>query len=110
MMRTSEDELQQRAEHIAQHLRASSPQLAAEVVASRSVLGGGSAPGTTLPSRAVAVKAAGISIDQILRRLRRWETPIVARVEDNRVLLDLRTVAAEQDAVIVSALESSDKE
>jgi L-seryl-tRNA(Ser) seleniumtransferase len=77
-----------------------------EVVESRSVLGGGSAPGTTLPSRAVAVKAAGISADQILRRLRAWETPVVARVEDDRVLLDLRTVAAEQDGMIIALLES----
>jgi L-seryl-tRNA(Ser) seleniumtransferase len=106
MMRVSEDELQHRAEHIVQHLRISSPQLAVEVVESRSVLGGGSAPGTTLPSRAVAVKAEGISIDQILSRLREWETPVVARLEDDRVLLDLRTIAAEQDGLIIALLES----
>jgi L-seryl-tRNA(Ser) seleniumtransferase len=106
MMRVSEDHLHHRAEDIVRRLRATSPQLAVEVVESRSVLGGGSAPGTTLPSRAVAVKAAGISADQILRRLRAWETPVVARVEDDRVLLDLRTVAAEQDGMIIALLES----
>jgi L-seryl-tRNA(Ser) seleniumtransferase len=106
MMRASEDELQHRAEHIARHLRGSSPQLDVEVIESRSVLGGGSAPGSTLSSRAVAVKIAGMSSDEILRHLRRWQTPIIARVEENRVLLDLRTVEPRQDTAIVTALEN----
>ncbi len=106
MMRASEDELQHRAEHIARQLRISAPQLEIEVVESRSVLGGGSAPGSTLPSRAVAVKSGSIPADEILQSLRRWRTPIVARVEEDRVLLDLRTVEPEQDAAIVAALES----
>ena len=105
MMRISEDELQQRAEHIARQLRTNSPQLAIEVVESRSVLGGGSAPGSTLRSRAVSVKCA-VSCDEIMAHLREWETPIIARVEDDRVLLDLRTVEADRDATIVAALAS----
>ena len=101
-----ENGLQHRAGHMAQHLRISSPHLAVEVVEARSVLGGGSAPGTSLPSRAVAIKSADLSADRILEQLRRWETPIIARVEDNRVLLDLRTVEREQDANITAALQS----
>ena len=106
MMRVSEDDLQQRAEHITRKLRIDSPRIEVEVVESRSVLGGGSAPGTTLPSRAVAVTIAGLSADSILAALRQHRTPIIARVENDRVLLDLRTVAAEQDALIVAALGS----
>ncbi len=106
MLRLSEDELQHRAEQLARQLRISSPQLAIEIIASRSVLGGGSAPGTTLPSRALAVKTAGHTADALLERLRQWATPIVARVENDRVLLDLRTVEPSQDVVIVAALQS----
>jgi L-seryl-tRNA(Ser) seleniumtransferase len=106
MLRASEDDLQVRAEEIVRSLRISSPQLALEVVESRAVLGGGSLPGTSLPSRAVAVKSGDASPDQVLEQLRRWQTPIVARVEDNRVLLDLRTVEPEHDATIVAAMES----
>ena len=47
-----------------------------------------------------------MTADALLERLRRWETPIIARVEDERVLLDLRTVFPEQDASLVAALES----
>ncbi len=106
MMRVSEDELQHRAEQVARQLRIRSPELEVEVVESRSLLGGGSAPGAMLPSRAVAVRAPHLSADELLRRLRECETPIVGRVEDDRVLLDLRTVAAEQDAIILAALAS----
>jgi L-seryl-tRNA(Ser) seleniumtransferase len=106
MMRASEDELQHRGEQMVRKLRISSPQIEVEVIASRSVLGGGSAPGATLPSRAVAVRVAAASPGSVLEGLRRWRTPIVARVENDRVLLDLRTVAPEQDEAIVAALES----
>lgn len=105
MLRVTDGELQHRAEHIARQLRISAPQLEIEVVESRSVLGGGAAPGSTLPSRALAVRSGGLSSDEMLRRLRQWATPIIARVEDDRVLLDLRTVEPAQDAMIVAALE-----
>jgi L-seryl-tRNA(Ser) seleniumtransferase len=105
MMRGSEDELQHRAEKIAGHLRIGSPQLEIEIVESRSVLGGGSAPGTTLPSRALAVKSIGHTADMLLKKLREWETPIVARVEEDRVLLDLRTVEPAQDATLIAAFQ-----
>jgi L-seryl-tRNA(Ser) seleniumtransferase len=106
MMRLTGDDLQHRAEHIARHLRISAPQLEVEVIESRSVLGGGSAPGATLPSRVLALRIAGMPADRVLERLRRWETPVVARVEADRVLLDLRTVEPEHDAVVTAALES----
>jgi L-seryl-tRNA(Ser) seleniumtransferase len=106
MMRLSAEDLQRRAEHIVRHLRISSLQLEVEVVEARSVIGGGSAPGATLLSYAVAVKSASHPAEQILERLRQWTTAIVARVEDGRVLLDLRTVGAEDDAAVMAALES----
>jgi len=106
MLRVTDEELQHRAEHIARQLRISSPHLEIEVVESRSVLGGGAAPGSTLPSRALAVRRGGLSADEMLVRLRQWEMPIIARVEDDRVLLDLRTVEASQDATVTAALGS----
>jgi L-seryl-tRNA(Ser) seleniumtransferase len=106
MLRVSEEELQHRAEHMARQLQIRSPQLEIEVVESHSVLGGGAAPGSTLPSRALAVKRGKLSPGEMLGRLRQWEMPIIARVEDDRVLLDLRTVEPAQDAMIIAALES----
>jgi L-seryl-tRNA(Ser) seleniumtransferase len=109
MMRFSEDELERRANQIADRVRANCPNLLVEVAESRSVLGGGAAPGSTLPTRVLAVKSASHNADELCARLRQWEMPIIARVEEGRVLLDLRTVEPEQEEAIVAALESMSK-
>ncbi|MFZ1134381.1 MAG: L-seryl-tRNA(Sec) selenium transferase, partial [Candidatus Korobacteraceae bacterium] len=106
MMRLTEEQIDERAEHMMHKLHVSCPRLEVAVVATRSVIGGGSAPGATLPSRAVAVSSAEMGADVIARTLRQWMTPVIARVEDGRVLLDLRTVEPEQDAVVVTAVEA----
>ncbi len=104
MMRLTEEQIDDRAEHMMRRLHIGNPRLEIEVVATRSVIGGGSAPGATLASRALAVSSPEMGADAMAQKLREWETPIVARVEEGRVLLDLRTVEPEQDAVIVEAL------
>jgi L-seryl-tRNA(Ser) seleniumtransferase len=106
MMRISEEKLALRAGEMAERLRSSCPGLNVEVIESRSVLGGGAAPGSTLPTCALALSSVSMRADELCARLRQWETPIIARVEDGRVLLDLRTVEPEQEAVIVAALGS----
>jgi len=105
MMRISEEELARRAGEMAKQLRSSRPHLQVEVIESGSVLGGGAAPGSTLPTRVVAVRSERMSADELCSRLRRWETPIIARIEGDRVLLDLRTVEHTQEAVILAALQ-----
>ena len=104
MMRISEDVLAQRAKRVSERLLVVCPELRVEVIESRSVLGGGAAPGSTLPTRVLAIKSASMNADEICARLRQWETPIIARVEEGRVLLDLRTVEPIQEEAIVAAL------
>jgi L-seryl-tRNA(Ser) seleniumtransferase len=72
MMRLSEDVLERRAKQIADRLLVSCPSLRIEVVESRSVLGGGAAPGSTLPTRVLAVKSASHNADELCARLRQW--------------------------------------
>ena len=106
MMRLTEEQIGERAEHMMRKLHISTPKLNVEVVATRSVIGGGSAPGATLASRALAVSSsAEMGADEIARKLREWETAIIARVEGGKVLLDLRTVEPEQDDVVLKAVE-----
>jgi L-seryl-tRNA(Ser) seleniumtransferase len=106
MLRLTEEAIDERAEHLMRKLHISNPGLNVEVVATRSVIGGGSAPGSTLPTRAIAVSSPEMGADEVAQRLREWETPIIARVEDGRVLLDLRTVEPASDAVILAAVGS----
>jgi L-seryl-tRNA(Ser) seleniumtransferase len=102
MMRASAEELGSRAEAIREKI--SGAQLMAEIVEGESLIGGGAAPTATLPARALAITSSTMSSDEIAERLRRNDPPIVARVEDNRVLLDLRTIFPEQDERVAHAL------
>ena len=103
MMHLSKDEIGRRAEGVAAKARSS--KLAVEVVDGESVIGGGAAPSAVLPTRLLAVRCEGLSADEISARLRAWDPPIIARVEEGRVLLDLRTVFPEQDQRVIAALD-----
>lgn len=101
MMRVSVQEIAERAAAVCDRLPA---RFCSELIEGESVLGGGAAPGTTLPTRLLAIACEGMSAEELVARMRMAETPVVARVEEGRVLLDLRTVFPEQDALIVEAL------
>ncbi len=102
MMRASAEELESRAEAIREKIAGA--QLTAEIVETESVIGGGAAPTATLPTRALAITSTTMSADEIAEQLRSSDPAIVARVEENRVLLDLRTVFPEQDEQVAHAL------
>jgi L-seryl-tRNA(Ser) seleniumtransferase len=102
MMRLTKEEISQRAEALAK--RIATPVLKVEIVDSDSLLGGGAAPSSTLPTRVLALTCNDLSAEELAARLRASEPPIIARVEEGRVLLDLRTVFPEQDAAVAAAL------
>jgi L-seryl-tRNA(Ser) seleniumtransferase len=103
MMHLSKDEIGKRAEAVAAKTRSS--KMAVEVVDGESVIGGGAAPSAVLPTRLLAVSCAGLSADELSARLRFSDLPIIARVEEGRVLLDLRTVFPDQDQRVIAALD-----
>lgn len=78
----------------------------AEAVLSESVIGGGSTPGQQISSWAVALKPENLTAHQIESRLRRQMPPVVARIEEDRVLLDLRTVLPEQEETLRRCVEN----
>ena len=78
----------------------------AEAVESVSAIGGGSAPGLGLPTWTVAASKHGMSANALEQRLRELSTPIVTRIQDDRVHFDLRTVLPEQDDTLLHALET----
>lgn len=104
MMRLSKDEIGARAEALAKRARSKKVQI--EIIDGESVIGGGAAPSSVLTTKLLAVSCADLTADAVCARLRHSDPPIIARVEDSRVLLDLRTVAPEQDALIAEALKS----
>ena len=78
----------------------------AEVIATRSAIGGGSLPGETLPTWAVALDcgASGGGAEAMMRRLRESTPPIIARIENEKVLLDPRTVLPEEEELLLAVL------
>ena len=75
-----------------------------EIVAGESTVGGGSLPGENLPTflLSLAVK----SPDKFLEKLRQQQPPIIARTENDRVLLDPRAVLPEQEGALLVGLKN----
>jgi L-seryl-tRNA(Ser) seleniumtransferase len=103
MMSLSNEEIGVRAESIASQIQ--STRVKIEVIDGESVIGGGAAPSSVLPTRLLAVIHVDLSADELSARLRKSDPPVIARVEEGRVLLDLRTVFPEQDRLIADALQ-----
>jgi L-seryl-tRNA(Ser) seleniumtransferase len=104
MMRLPAREIRARAEALQTQL-SNAAQLKADIISGESLVGGGSAPTSALPTFLLAVTPQSLSADDLAARLRRNNPPIVARVEEGRVLLDLRTVLGpSEDAAIAAAL------
>lgn len=74
----------------------------ATVVAAESTVGGGSLPGETLPTWALALTSG--RPHEVVAQLRRGRPPLVARIEDDRVMFDPRTVLPDQDAAVPDAI------
>lgn len=77
--------------------------LRAEVVAEESLVGGGTFPDARIPSAAISL-GAGDEAEAWLARLRAHDPPLIARRKKGRLVLDLRTVAPEEDAAVAAAL------
>ncbi len=78
----------------------------ASVEPSRSAIGGGTLPGETLPSWVLALDCRGAAggAEEVMGRMRRADPPVVARIEEDRVLLDPRTVSPEEEEALIGVL------
>jgi len=132
MIRLPAEEMERRSRNFIEKLRAQLPAAVAgeveiEIHEGQSVLGGGSTPAQTLATRVIRIASARHSAAQLEARLRLGgrslssdnETaragralapegmPVVARIEDDRLLLDLRTVFPEQEPALIAALAAA---
>jgi L-seryl-tRNA(Ser) seleniumtransferase len=82
-------------------------QLVAEVVPATSVIGGGTTPRANLQSFAVRLRHLDYSPAVLMLKLRQLNPPVIARIEDDSVLLDLRTVSAEVDGMLAGQLKTN---
>jgi L-seryl-tRNA(Ser) seleniumtransferase len=98
MLTADEPALRERAERLAAAI--GTPAI---VVAATARVGGGALPLLELPGPAVAVELPGVSPDELADRLRTADPPVVGRIEDGRLLLDPRTLADDEIALVARA-------
>jgi len=105
MMRLTKDDISARAQALIKSVNQAA-HLKLQLLNGQSVIGGGAAPSAVLPTSLIALTHSGHSADELVALLRQADPPVIARVEEGRVLLDLRTVFPEQDAQVAAALNS----
>jgi len=110
MISTTFDDLKSRATNFVQQVQGSNASaLRFEIIEGESAIGGGAAPTSRLRTPLVSITHAELSANQIEERLRRFDPPVIARIEDDRVLLDLRTVASQDEPTLSSAVTSLER-
>ncbi|HEX8141183.1 MAG TPA: L-seryl-tRNA(Sec) selenium transferase [Pyrinomonadaceae bacterium] len=104
------DEIEGRARSLLSRLSERTTQQASslhcEIVEGASAIGGGSAPTTHPRTSLVALTHARLSADALDEALRLSTPPVIARIMEDRVLLDLRTVAEDEEALLLDALSA----
>jgi L-seryl-tRNA(Ser) seleniumtransferase len=111
MARISVQEIKRRAENFVRELTPEVPlgEVELDIVDGASLVGGGSTPTQSLPSKIIRIASARYSASQLEQRLRRAPAGIsvVARVDDDRLVLDLRTVFPEQEPLLLKTLAAA---
>jgi L-seryl-tRNA(Ser) seleniumtransferase len=111
MIRVSAEEMETRCRNFIRELTPSLSmnELDLEITDGESLAGGGSTPSQWLATKVIRIKSRRYSASQVEERLRRGPsaTPVIARLEEDRLVIDLRTVFAEQEAALADALASA---
>ena len=105
MLALTADELEQRARSIVEKVNPTGA-LKLELQAGESTVGGGAGPTSTLPTTLIAITHAERSAQEIEHQLRRFSLPVISRISEGKVLLDVRTVFPDQLPTVLQALQS----
>jgi L-seryl-tRNA(Ser) seleniumtransferase len=108
MIRATAESMRERSEKFcARVVDALPPGLRLSVMPGFSVAGGGSTPDQQIESYVIVVEGGSQTVNQMEARLRAAPVPVIARIEDGRVILDLRTVREDEEAELAEALVSA---
>lgn len=102
-LHATKDEIVRRARRFLRRVRNNNLKL--QLLDGNSVVGGGSAPEAALPTKLISITSSSLSAAEMEERLRHNMPPIIARIEDDKLLLDLRTVRKEEEKELAVALE-----
>jgi len=103
MLATPAAKLKRRAERLARAIRKRNPAVQVRVAEGESATGGGSLPAVAIPTFVLAVSASNQSADELSHCLRRNKPPIITRIKNDEVLLDMRTLLDGDEKTIEEA-------
>jgi L-seryl-tRNA(Ser) seleniumtransferase len=108
MLALTPDEIRKRARAFISKLKKHEQSRAfrAEIIEGESAIGGGSAPTTHPVTALIALTHETLSADALEEALRRSQTPVIARISEGRVVIDLRTVAEDEEPDLLAALNA----
>ena len=106
MLSLSSEEINSRAQLVSEETRNGDPRLKVLVVNSESAIGGGAGPTAKLQTSVISLTHEQLSAEDIERQLRSANPPVIARILENQVMLDLRTVFPDEEPALIMAVKS----
>jgi len=107
MLTVSIEEIEGKARELAAQLsKIDDPRLQVQLIERSSKAGGGALPLLKIPSRCVSIAIQGLSPNALERYLRENDPPVIGRIEEDRIVVDLRTVQKDEIAIIETAFEN----
>ena len=108
MLSSTQEEIARRALRVINEIKSEGreSQLEATLLSGESAIGGGAGPTSALPTSLIALSHSQLSADELERRLRSSVPPIVGRIAQDKVLIDLRTVFEDEEPILIAALKS----
>jgi len=107
MLATSVDALRQRAAAICLTLRERKTALRVEPCTTESATGGGTLPLARIPSAGIAIKTSDATPEAVALHLRKFQPPVIGRIDDGSLIIDLRTVLPSDDLILIDSLASA---
>lgn len=108
MLSTKPDEIYIRCQQLLKKLEfalADNAQL--EIIETRTTVGGGALPLAELPGFGIALKPSSLSLNRLSEKLRQGATPVVGRIQDDALIIDLRTLDDDEESPLIDALVSA---
>ena len=102
------DVIQERATKLLERINESD--LSIELISGESAIGGGAGPDVKLKTALLAIAHPSLSSNQIAEHFRNWPRPIILRINEERALIDLRTVSEEEESVLAEAINGLSKD
>ncbi len=100
------EEIHKRAITLLNRIEAENLQIDIEINDDYSQVGGGSLPLEKLPTKVLQITSSKLSVNQLEEGLRLYQTPIITRIQDNKLIVDLRTIKERDFIIICEALRS----